>query len=87
MTISLRSPLAAAAVIGVLVLGALFLIQRNQPPVVGHPSPTPATVPSPSLPGFVAPSPTSSAPGASGFPRSTGVWIEDRFDGHASHRP
>jgi hypothetical protein len=58
MATSLRSPLAAAAVIGVLVLGALFLIQRSQPPVVGHPSPTPVTVPSPSLPGVVAPSPT-----------------------------
>ena len=64
---TLRSPLAAAAVIGVLIVGGvLLLMQRGQPPVVGHPSPTPATVSSPGLPGVVAPSPTSSAPGASG---------------------
>jgi hypothetical protein len=65
-----RTTLAAAAVVAVVAAaGALA--------VAGRPSPTPSAHPSASLLGIVAPSPTPSAttPTASGFPRSTGVWI------------
>lgn len=66
-----RWPIAAAIVIGVLMVGALL------PAMVGRPSPTPSASSNPSLPGIVAPNstPSATAPNPSAFPRSTGVWI------------
>ncbi len=73
-----RTAFAAAAVVGVIVVGgAFFMIQRGQPAVVANPSPTPSADPSPSLPAVLAPSPTpgATATDSSAFPPSTGVWI------------
>ena len=74
-----RWAVAAAAVIGVLLVGgAILLIQRSQPSVVVGPSPTSSAAPSTSLPAIVAPSPTPSGPPAeptsSAVPNPAGAW-------------
>ncbi len=63
-----RPSLAAAAVVAVLVSGALLVTRPDQPAI---------TDPSPSLPGVVAPSsaPSATPPDPSTFPRTTGFWI------------
>jgi hypothetical protein len=63
-----KPSLAAAAVVAVLVSGALLVTRPNQPAV---------NDPSPSLPGVVAPSstPSATAPNPSAVPSSAGVWI------------
>ena len=77
MPASNRWPVAAAAVIGVLVVGAgILAIQRSQPTVIGGPSPTPSTAPSPSLPAVVAPSQApSQTPSSSVVSPRAGTWI------------
>jgi hypothetical protein len=66
-----RRPVAAAAVIGVLVVGGAFLmLQRNQAAVIGGPSPTPSGQPSPSELAGPSAGPTSSV-----VPGPAGVWI------------
>ena len=63
-----KPSLAVAAVVAVLVVGALLTTRRDQP-VISNPSP--------SLPGLVAPSqiPSATAPNPSASPQTTGVWI------------
>ena len=66
-----RATFAAAAIVGVIALGAVFAI--------GRPSPAPSNDPSPSLPGVVAPSSTPSGPSPEPAPSAVtnpaGVWI------------
>ena len=77
----LRTAVAAAVVVAVVVLGGAFvMIQRNQPAVVANPSPTPTSQPSPTLSGVVLP--PSSTPGeptpgptSSAVPGAAGTWI------------
>ena len=84
---TLRSPLAAAAVIGVLIVGGvLLLMQRGQPPVVGHPSPTPATRFQPQPSGRRGAESDIQRAGRVRVPALDGRVDRDRFDGHAAHR-
>lgn len=63
-----KPSLAVAAVVAVLVVGALVTTRRDQP-VISNPSA--------SLPGIVAPSstPNATAPNPSAEPSSAGVWV------------
>ncbi len=63
-----KPSLAAAAVVAVLVSGALLVVRPDQPSIAD---------PSPSHPGVVAPSstPSATAPNPSVVPSSAGVWI------------
>jgi hypothetical protein len=80
-----RTAFAAVAILGVLVVGgAFFMIQRDQPAVIAGPSPTPSADPSPSLQGIVAPSSTpgasdpagpSTGPTSSAVPGAGGIWV------------
>ena len=64
-----RTTFAAVAIVAVALVGAFA--------VIGGPSPTPSETPSPSHPGVVPPSSTTSAtaPNPSALPRTTGGWI------------
>jgi hypothetical protein len=63
--------IAAAAVIGVLMVGGLFYVNKPDNAAVGDPSPTTSASPSPSLPTVVGPSSTpADSPEATPPPRS-----------------
>ncbi len=72
-----RWPVAAAAVIGVLVVGVgILVVPRGRPAVVGGPSPTSGSDASPSVPAAVAPSQTpSETPSQSVASPRAGTWI------------
>ncbi len=70
-----RWPAAAAFFIGALVIGgAFFVYQRNQPVVVANPSPTPTSQPSPSV-NAVVPPPSSIPAEPSPATTASGFWV------------
>ena len=70
-----RWPAAAAFLIGALVIGgAFFVYQRNQPVVVANPSPTPTSQPSPSV-NAVVPPPSSIPAEPSPATTASGFWV------------
>ena len=89
-----RWPVAAAAVIAVIVVGgALFMLQRRQPAVIAVPTPTPSAEPSPSLRGVVPPPSSapsdepSAGPTSSSVPVRAGSWVATGSMGTRYVRP
>jgi hypothetical protein len=78
---STRWTIAAAAVIGVIVIGGLYYVNRPDQSAVGGPSPTPSA--DPSQPAVVGPSATSIAT----TPPAPGAWTAtgSMTVGHESH--